>query len=595
MAERENIVLRLSDSHEFSYEDVGMYKIVAHIPNSDYTIKENIFDTRNIKVLNPTPIGDITPSTTPANAFITGTDTEYLSILYSLTPEYDYTIDELNEAAYIYINDWNNVNDNEIPINTTQDEKPIYFGADSNGIFSLLDIGDVPIERYNPNNIYINKSNKYIKAYVKGTCSIIDVDYSDTNNLNFVPSIAYPLTFNDENGYMVPYLFINSNIQLLSGIQQEQDKGILRFTGSSATHKYFKCSYESRLYIDNTLSYFKKEQVNYILKFAIHNQSNYKINTINSAASGKIAMMIKNGTIRSLIIPETVKKISNFCGASNSTNIVLPNSLVEIGTAAFNGISGGTISLRSYNNNLKIIGDYAFANTGNVRFFEYDIDEDKATIIENLCPENGSNDSLLFLDKEQLSNVLDTLSLNSAKLICLIPRVEKIGNYAFYNAKNSTSISNIILPNTITSVGMCAFSRAGINNLVIPKQIVARPKSSSTPNIIYNSELLYLPDKAIAIACSQGNGIKTVSKSYTSLMKDEIQYEYYNRNGYEYDFDLITDGEPHLVNSWLANKDSNNKLIFEKYKTISINKSTFESLSTNPHFYFIDTEPEMLT
>ena len=34
---------------------------------------------------------------------------------------------------------------------------------------------------------------------------------------------------------------------------------------------------------------------------------------------------------------------------------------------------------------------------------------------------------------------------------------------------------------------------------------------------------------------------------------------------------------------------------FEKYKTISINKSTFESLSTNPHFYFIDTEPEMLT
>ena len=194
MAERENIVLRLSDSHEFSYEDVGMYKIVAHIPNSDYTIKENIFDTRNIKVLNPTPIGNITPSTTPSNAFITGTDTEYLSILYSLTPEYDYTIDELNEAAYIYINDWNNVNDNKIPINTTQDEKPIYFGADSNGIFSLLDIGDVPIERYNPNNIYINKSNKYIKAYVKGTCSIIDVDYSDTNNLNFVPSIALQLS-----------------------------------------------------------------------------------------------------------------------------------------------------------------------------------------------------------------------------------------------------------------------------------------------------------------------------------------------------------------------------------------------------------------
>ena len=71
-----------------------------------------------------------------------------------------------------------------------------------------------------------------------------------------------------------------------------------------SSHKYFKCSYESRLYIDNTLSYFKKEQVNYILKFAIHNQSNYKINTINSAASGKIAMMIKDGTIRSLIIPE---------------------------------------------------------------------------------------------------------------------------------------------------------------------------------------------------------------------------------------------------------------------------------------------------
>lgn len=578
MAERENIVLRLSDSHEFNYEDIGMYKIVAHIPNSDYTIKENIFDTRNIKVLNPTPIGDITPSTTPANAFITGTDTEYLSILYSLTPEYDYTIDELNEAAYIYINDWNNVNDDKIPINTTQDEKPIYFGADSNGIFSLLDIGDIPIERYNPNNIYINKNNKYIKAYVKGTCSIIDVDYSDTNNLNFVPSIAYPLTFNDENGYMVPYLFINSNIQLLSGIQQEQDKGIFRFVGSSVTHKYFKCSYESRLYIDNTLSYFEKEQVNYILKFAIHNQSDYEINTTNSAASGKIAMMIKDGTIRSLIIPETVKKISNFCGASNSTNIVLPNSLVEIGTAAFNGISGGTISLRSYNNNLKIIGDYAFANTGNVRFFEYDISEYKTFIINNICSNDGSNDPILNLDKEQLSNVLDVLLSKSVKSICLLPRVDKIGEYAFYETNNSTSIKNIVFSNIRTSVGTNAFMRSGIVNVIIPDQLVARPMDSNNPSTVQNSVLLYLPERAIDLAC------RNLDSTYKNDMEDTIQIQQYGSGticGYEYNND-----DDNL--SWL-NDDK-----YNYYKELSLKKQTFAYInqSSTQNYYFIHKASE---
>lgn len=579
---RENIVLQKGDEHTFTQENIGKYKIVAHIPDSNYTDKTKIFTERIIEVINPTPIGNMTIGGDINNRFLTGTDTPYFSILYSLTPEYNYTIDELNEATYTYIKDWNNIasDDKKIPVSDRPDENPIYFGRDSNGIFALLDIGSSPVDIYNQNNIYIQGDNTYIKAYVKGTCSIIDVDYSDTNNFNMIPSIAYPLTFNNNNG-LTPYLFINSSIELLKNIEiQNQDKGVFTRLGTGKENTYIKCQYESNLFMDAALSYFEKNNLNYILKFAERNGNTYNIRTTSDvgATSNEAIMMISGGTNRNLIIPETVKKISHFYGGSNVSNIILPSSLIEIGESAFEGISGGAITLREYNDNLKVIGRRAFSDISNVRLFEYNINDKKTFIIDNLCSSENNNYSTLNLDREQLSSVLDTLYANSQQLFCLLPRVEKIEELAFSNAKNSTTIRNIIFSNIITSVGRGAFANAEINNLIIPDNLIARPESSEKPDTILSFQLLYLPERAIDLAC------RNLDLTYKNDMKDTIQIQQYGSGticGYEYNND-----DDNL--SWLNDDKYNN------YKDLSLKKQTFAYInqSSTQNYYFIHKASE---
>lgn len=580
MAERENIVLPKGQEHTFTQENIGKYKIVAHRGGTAGSEKEEIYAIREIRIIDPTPIGNITPSTTPASAFITGTDTQYFSILYRLTPEYTYTVDELNAAAYTYIKDWNSMvsNEQKIQVSDRPDEKPVYFGEDSNGIFALLNSAGYAIDNYDENNIYISGDNTYIKAYIKGTCSIVDVDYSNENNLDMIPSIAYPLTFLSGNGKLSTYLFVNSNIQLLKTI--DINNNTFMFIGSKEANSYTKCNAPESLLVSKSLSACQKIS-NYILKFAERNGELYKIKTTSDSTNDKTVMMISGGTNRNLIIPETIKKISHFYGggAGNNENIILPSSLIEIGESAFEGMAGGSITLREYNNNLEVIGEQAFANISNVRIFEFDTTKDKEFILSNMCRGDSTDISKLLLDREQLSNVLDTLASKSVKSICLLPRVKEIKDCAFENAKNSTSISNIAFSNIGSSVGAAAFLNAEIKNLIIPDPLIVRPESPDNPNTITSSGLLYLPESAIDLAC------RNLDLTYTHEMKDTIHIDQSVdlKDGYYYDGYDFKPQENNNRLTWLIGntykfyKDSS-----QRYKTFShINKNSDQT------YYFI--------
>ena len=556
---RENITLHHSDEYTFTTGNVGKYRLIATKPNTDYNNKENVFTNKIIEVIDPSDIGSIASGGDVISGFVAGEDTKYFSILYSLVPEYKYGIDELNDAVYTYIKDWNNIvsDDKKIPVNDAIDERPKYFGQDGNGIYALLDVTNISINNYDPSIVYTAGDYTYLKTYVKGTCSIVDADYSNTNDFNMTPSIAYPLTFQNDNG-RVPYLFINSNIQLLYYLSG----GIVKFSASDEGNRCVLCTYDSTLLMGKSLSYYQNtEKVNYIIKFAESNEARYEINTISN--NGEDTMMISSGTNRKIIIPETVKKISHFYGggAGNSEKIVLPSSLIEIGESAFNGIAGGNISLRSYDNSLKIIGEKAFANISNVHIFEFDIAKNKEFIIANMSRGDSGDISKLLLDREQLSEVLDTLVRNSIKTICLLPRVDKIEQYAFENAKNSTSISNIAFSN-VNSVGAAAFCNAEIKNLIVPDPLVTRPRSSEQPNTISSSGVLYLPESAIDLAC------RDLDSTYTYEMKDTIHIDQGTdfRDGYYYDGYNYTNENNRLT--WLiGNTYKYYKESSQKYKT----------------------------
>lgn len=580
MAERENIVLSKGLEHIFNQGDIGKYKIVAHKASTDGSEEEHIYATREIRIIDPTPIGDITPGTTPASAFITGTDTQYLSILYNLKSKYDeYTVDKLNAAAYTYIKDWNSIvsDDQKIPVSDTPSERPVYFGEDSNGIFALL-IPNYSIDMYDDSIKYISGDNTYIKAYVKGTCSIVDAAYAQINDSNMISSIAYPFTFLSQSGKYLTYLFINSSIQLLKDINTSENS--FKLIDSTESYKYTRCEMPTNLTTFKTLL----DCENYILKFTEIRE--HEINTVSNPTNNGTAMMISEGTTRNLIIPETVKKISHFYGggAANVKNIILPSSLKEIGESAFEGIAGGSITLREYNDNLEVIGYKAFAHASNAKIFTYNIETDKTFIINNMSSGDKTDQYKLKLDNEQIDELLTNLSSGGNLEYTLLPRVKTIQSEAFGYIPNSASIKNIIFTNILSIVAPRAFTNTYMQNIIIPKPLVARPQSAASPNNINNEYLLYLPEMAIAIACSTQNDTNIISNSYQYIMNNEAHYNDYNSNGYIYNFDNNV-----LTNSWLANR-TDEKLTFSKYITKSQNASTFENITGNPHFYFIHTK-----
>ena len=148
----------------------------------------------------------------------------------------------------------------------------------------------------------------------------------------------------------------------------------------------------------------------------------------NSVTSiGNHAFYGCNG-LTSIVIPNSVTKISDrtFYGCTSLTSIEFPNSLKSIGNRAFYGCT--SLTSIEIPNSVKSIGDGAFSNcTG------------KATIHCDLGPWLiGSKFDVIEIGEE----------------------VTTIGNSAF---ANYIYLTNIIVPNSITSVGRSAFK--GCTNL----------------------------------------------------------------------------------------------------------------------------------
>ena len=490
---RENIVLHKGNEYTFGRENIGKYKIVAHIPNSDCTNKENVFTSKTIEVILPTSDTNIDIMGTTNTTFLLGTDIQYFSILYKYTGNSEYDISTLNNAAITYIKDWNNIaSENEkIEIGNTESEQPIFFGVDGQGIYAILQKNQNYADQYHESIITTINGQEYIKAYVKGTCEIIDVNYQGINNMNMISSIAYPFTFkySNDSDKLVTYLFINSGIRMLESIDTSNNSFVIKSytTGYNHQYKYHKPTNYTDLIKNSSIEQLFQNNNNisdfiYLIKPATTHNS---IKTISdSSNTDEPIMIISEGTNREIIIPETVKYISHFYGGSNATNIILPNSLIEIREYAFYGTSiEGNIQLRNINESkLSYIDAYAFKNINNTNIFAYDLNDDgQRHVIKQY----------LINKCKYTEDVIEDIFENylSKDIYTVIPNILSIGEMAFSNIATGASIKNMIISN-IDNINKQCFANNYFTNTVIPKKLVY------TPNYKEKS-ICYLPNEVI--------------------------------------------------------------------------------------------------
>ena len=161
---------------------------------------------------------------------------------------------------------------------------------------------------------------------------------------------------------------------------------------------------------------------------------------------------------KSTVIPNSVTSIGKnaFRGCSGLTSVTIPNSVTSIGEAAFFGCTG--LTSITIPNSVTSIGDGAFYNCSGL----------KKVIVKDIaawCGINFGSNPLSYA--KHLYSDEDTEITN-----LIIPNsVTSIGDRAFYDCEGLTSVT---IPNSVTSIGYYAFEKcSGLTSVTIPNSVTS--------------------------------------------------------------------------------------------------------------------------
>ena len=214
-------------------------------------------------------------------------------------------------------------------------------------------------------------------------------------------------------------------------------------------------------------------------------------------------LFLNGQEIKELVIPNSVTSIggSAFEGCSGLTSVTIGNSVTSIGSEAFYGCSG--LTSISIPNSVTSIGKKAFVGTGLTSVHISDL--------AAWCKISFNDNPLsyahhLFLNGQEIKDLVIPNSVTSIgdfafyscsglTSVTIGNSVTSIGNYAFMNC---SGLKSVTIPNSVTSIGSRAFNFTNSNNDVLVEiiSLIENPTSEtgcSFSTAIYNNATLYVP------------------------------------------------------------------------------------------------------
>ena len=183
-------------------------------------------------------------------------------------------------------------------------------------------------------------------------------------------------------------------------------------------------------------------------------------------------------SLTSVQIPNSVTSIDSwaFESCSNLNNVSIPNSVTSIGVCAFWCCSG--LTYVAIPNSVTNIESQAFYGCSGLSYMYIPnsvtyIGGGAFTECSNLSSLVVAGDNPVYDSRENCNAIIETSSntLVAGTASSVIPYgVTHIGDYAF---QNNYSLTSIEIPESVTSIGNCAFQSCGLTSIAIPESVTS--------------------------------------------------------------------------------------------------------------------------